>query len=144
MKSLDNYSVIIEKGVKDGHVYEVDDIGDEYLNVRTSSINVKVEIVPHDKFERNNNDLKTKVKLTLKEALIGFNKSIAHLDGHNVPLRKLGTTNPGETQKIIGQGMPHHMSSSNFGDLYVTYDVEFPTTFTDEQWMLAEKFFQKS
>ena len=144
VKSLDNFDVVIEKGVKDGHVYEIEDIGDEYLNVRTSTISVKVEIVPHDKFERNNNDLKTKVKLTLKEALLGFNKNIVHLDGHNVPLRKLGTTNPGETQKIVGEGMPHHMSASNYGDLYVTFDVEFPTSFTDEQWKLAGKFFEKA
>lgn len=71
-------------------MYDYEEAGDEYLNVRSSTIKVKVEILPHDRFERDGDNLKTTVKLSLKEALLGFNKSIKHLDGHNVRLNKLG------------------------------------------------------
>lgn len=144
VKSMDFLVAIVEKGVKNGHVIEHDDAGDEFLNVRTSAIKIKIEILPHPKFERDGDDLKTKVKLTLKEALLGFNKTIKHLDGHSVRLNKLGTTNPGDVQKVIGEGMPHYQFSSEHGDLYVTYEVEFPTTLTDEQRTLFAEMFAKN
>lgn len=142
VKSFDFLVVPIEQGVKNLHVYDYDDAGDEYLNVRTSSIKIKIEILPHNVYERDNDDLKTKVKLTLKEALLGFNKSIKHLDGHDVRLNRLGTTNPGEIQKIIGEGMPHFNFPSEKGDLYVTYDIDFPQKLSDNQRILFAEMFK--
>lgn len=144
VKSMDFLVAIVEKGIKDGAILDYEGAGDEYLNVKPSTIKVKVQIVPHDDFERDGDDLKTRVTLTLKEALLGFNKSIKHLDGHNVRLNKLGVTNPGYTQKVIGEGMPHHHFSSEHGDLYVTYEVEFPKELSDEQREHFRELFEKA
>jgi DnaJ-class molecular chaperone len=38
--------------------------------------------------------------ITLKEALIGFEKEIVHLDGHKVPIKKNGVSQPGEVIRI--------------------------------------------
>jgi len=50
------------------------------------------------------------------------------LDGHTVNLsRKSGTvTQPSETQRIKGEGMPKYGTPSEFGDLIVTYKVINP------------------
>lgn len=41
--------------------------------------------MPHPVFERvNNDDLKMYMNITLKEALLGFEKEVTHLDGHMV------------------------------------------------------------
>lgn len=133
VKSVDLLTIIIEKGVADDFVYEFEEAGDEYINVRASTVKAKVEVLPHDIFERQGNDLKTEVKLTLKEALLGFKGTIPHLDGHKVKLNRLGVTNPMSVQKIQGEGMPKHLYSSEFGDLYVKYTVEFPEKLTEEQ-----------
>ena len=66
---MDILDVVVEKGVEHGHVYEYQETGDEYLNVRSSTVNIKVEILPHDTFERDKDNLKTNVKIDLKEAL---------------------------------------------------------------------------
>ena len=50
---MDILDVVVEKGVEHGHVYEYQETGDEYLNVRSSTVNIKVEILPHDTFERD-------------------------------------------------------------------------------------------
>lgn len=139
---MDLLGVVVEKGVENGHVYEYQETGDEYLNVRTSTINIKVEVTPHERFERDKDNLKTSVNLTLSEALLGYNKNIKHMDSHNVRLNKIGTTNPGTVQKVIGEGMPHYQFSSEFGDLYVTYNVEFPDKLTDEQFALFKEAFE--
>jgi len=141
VKSMDFLVAVVEKGVKDGHVYENSDAGDEFLNVATSTINVKVQVLPHKLFERDGDNLKTKVYLTLEEALLGFEKSIIHLDGHEVKLNKSGVTNPGDKQKILDEGMPHHQFSSEFGDLYVTYEVEFPTDLSQNRLSKFRKMF---
>ena len=138
---MDILDVVVEKGVEHGHVYEYQETGDEYLNVRSSTVNIKVEILPHDTFERDKDNLKTNVKIDLKEALLGFNKEIGHMDGHNVSLNKIGTTNPGFVQKVTGEGMPHYQFSSEMGDLFVTYDVEYPDKFTDEQFAIFKDAF---
>lgn len=141
VKSVDLLTIIIEKGVANNHVYDFEEAGNEYINVRSSTVKAKVEVLPHDVFERDGDDLKTKVKLSLREALIGFKKTITHLDGHKVKLNKLGVTNPMDVQKVKGEGMPKHMYSSEFGDLYVTYIVEFPEKLTDEQKTSITKLF---
>lgn len=44
--------------------------------------------------------MKTRVKITLKESLLGFTKDIKHLDGHLVTLSRDGITKPGEVEKV--------------------------------------------
>jgi len=45
---------------------------------------VKLHQVNHPTFTRDGNDLKYKLEISLKEAILGFERRIAHLDGHNV------------------------------------------------------------
>lgn len=99
------------------------------------------------------------------QALVGFEKTIKHLDDHLVDigtkvnsyhavLRALqfhigypiilvmnvflmfvtpqGITKPKEVRKIKGEGMPLHFSNKK-GDLYVNFEVLFPTSLTEDQ-----------
>lgn len=84
----------------------------------------------HKVFERNINDLKTTVKITLKEALLGFEREITHLDGRIIKLQRTKITRPGEVEKIRGEGMPVYDYPADKGDLIVTYQVEMPTKLT--------------
>jgi len=40
-------------------------------------------------FERKQNDLKIKIDISLREALLGFEKVISHLDGHLVTIDRI-------------------------------------------------------
>ena len=51
------------------------------MNVRAGEVIFKVHEMKHKIFERSKNDLKATVKITLKQALLGFEKEITHLDG---------------------------------------------------------------
>lgn len=83
--SLDSLYIYVERGTPDGHEYTFSDAADEYINVRSGDIKVKVQIMPHPVFERvNEDDLKMYMNITLKEALLGFEKTVTHLDGHFV------------------------------------------------------------
>jgi DnaJ-class molecular chaperone len=74
--------------------------------------------------------LKTRVKITLKQALLGFEKQLTHLDGHKVKINRKKITRPGEVEKIKNEGMPIFDFPSDYGELIVTYDVELPKVLT--------------
>lgn len=41
-------------------------------------------------------------------------------------------TQPGDTVKVVGEGMPVHNMSSDFGDLFVKLNVHLPKKLTTE------------
>ncbi|TXG63328.1 hypothetical protein EZV62_010322 [Acer yangbiense] len=66
------------------------------------------------------------------QALVGFEKNIKHLDEHLVDISSKGITKPKEVRKLKGEGMPLHFSNKK-GDLYVTFEVLFPSSLTEDQ-----------
>jgi len=100
--------------------------------VRSGDVFFRVETIRHPRFEREGDNLKTKVKLSLKEALLGFKKEVSHLDGHPVEIEKTKVTQPGEVEKMIDEGMPKYQYGSEHGDLFITYDVELPKKLSEE------------
>ena len=93
----------------------------------------------HSRFTRRGNDLLSNVRLTLREALLGYSKQISHLDGHVVQIDYKGVTQPGSTRTVSGEGMPHHDMPSNKGDLFVTFIVDLPSKLTPDQEELVKK-----
>jgi DnaJ-class molecular chaperone len=91
-----------------------------------------VKEIPHPVFRRENNDLHTVLEITLKEALLGYEKEIVHLDDRKIPVKKNGVTQPGDVIKIEEEGMPKHQSSEK-GDLYIRLDIKFPQILTEKQ-----------
>ena len=59
-------------------------------------------------------------------ALLGFETAFKHLDGHSVHVKRSGVTKPGQVLRIKGEGMPKHGTPSEFGDLLITFTVDFP------------------
>ena len=136
---MDSLIIWVEKGALDGHVITYEDAADEYINVRPGSINIKVVQLDDDVFERKGNELKTRIHITLREALLGFERHLKHLDGHEVHVdRRDKITKPGLMERFKGEGMPVFESYSEVGDLMITYIVEMPEKLSDEQKKLFE------
>jgi DnaJ homolog subfamily A member 2 len=91
----------------------------------------------HETFERAGNDLLTKVRITLAEALLGFSRVlVTHLDARGIqvtsPPGKI--VKPGEAIVVRGEGMPIYKDpGQKRGDLYVVLDVEMPS----EEWLAS-------
>ena len=80
----------------------------------------------HAVFERRGHDLYTNITVPLQDALSGFDISIEHLDGHLVRVQRERVTWPGARIKKAKEGMPLYDDNNSKGDLYITFDVEFP------------------
>uniref|UniRef100_A0A8R1DQQ1 DnaJ homolog subfamily A member 2 n=1 Tax=Caenorhabditis japonica TaxID=281687 RepID=A0A8R1DQQ1_CAEJA len=83
----------------------------------------------HDCFKRDGDDLHISKKLSVNEALCGYNFLIKHLDGHPLILRgKPGDIiRPGTVKGVVGKGMPNKKYPELKGNLFVEFDVGFPT-----------------
>jgi len=61
---------------------------------------VKLNQVHNSVFTRADNDLKIKVDISLKEAILGFERNIKHLDGHNVFIEEIDDIQDGKVLEI--------------------------------------------
>ena len=105
--SMDSLMIWVEKGTPDGKIINYKDSADEFINVRPGSINIKVVQLDHPIFERKGDELKTRIHINLREALIGFERTLIHLDGHEVHINRLDkVTKPGLMERFKGEGMP--------------------------------------
>ncbi|KAF4657369.1 hypothetical protein FOL47_008466 [Perkinsus chesapeaki] len=87
----------------------------------------------HPLFERSGSDLIYKARISLKEALTGFEKDIPTLAGHSRRIRINHLVKPGGQEVIEGAGMPISKQPGKFGNLIVVFDVDFPDNLTGAQ-----------
>jgi len=113
-------------------------------NIMPGDVIAVVREVPHPIFTRDGDDLKMDMEISLREALLGFTRTIVHLDGHKVTIQnKPGhTTQPFEVQVIEGEGMPLHGTPSLKGNLHVKFIVKFPDSLSPSQQTAIKELLQ--
>jgi len=81
--------------------------------------------------------------ISLLEALVGFKRTIKHLDGHEVIISNNKVTHPNEIMKVKEEGMPKHDNASDRGDLYVKFIIDFPISLSADQRAGFAQIFSK-
>lgn len=76
--------VQIDKGMADGQTIKFSGEGDRDPNYEPGDLIISLDEQPHAKFVRQRSDLVYTMKLTLAEALCGFEKTIDTLDGRTL------------------------------------------------------------
>jgi len=84
--------VMIQKGAPDGHKIVFREMADEHPDADTGDVNFVLKQQEHAEFKRKGADLFLERKISLVEALCGFELEITHLDGRKLLVR----TSPGE------------------------------------------------
>eukprot|EP01104_Vermistella_antarctica_P013996 TRINITY_DN432_c5_g1_i2.p1 TRINITY_DN432_c5_g1~~TRINITY_DN432_c5_g1_i2.p1 ORF type:complete len:373 (+),score=110.14 TRINITY_DN432_c5_g1_i2:158-1276(+) len=134
VESGDDYVVVhVEKGMIDDQVIEFEQEADQHPGEIPGDLQFKVRTAAHAKFVRKGDNLHYQSSISLLEALVGFEKTFKHLDGHEVKIERTQVTIPGFTLEIKEEGMPMHEFPSQKGDLYVTFTIRFPIAVTAEQ-----------
>ncbi|KAJ3130040.1 DnaJ- protein scj1 [Nowakowskiella sp. JEL0407] len=151
-------TVTIERGMQDGQTLLFEREGDQNPDITPGDVIFIISASPHPIFTRHGDNLYMKEVITLREALIGFERKIKHLDGEFITVKREGVTQPGEllflylnleigdqllvgfVQEVEGEGMPNHEIPSERGKLYIEYQVVFPSVLTKQQ---QEKILRK-
>ncbi|XP_028287194.1 dnaJ homolog subfamily A member 4 [Parambassis ranga] len=132
--------VHIDKGMKDGQKITFNGEGDQEPGLEPGDVVIVLDQKDHPVFQRQNNDLTTKMNIKLVEALCGFRKTIETLDNRTLVI----STQPGEVIKngdykcVENEGMPLHRDPYDKGQLIIHFQVEFP----EKHWLPEHLMYQ--
>jgi len=124
---------LIEQGMRDGHELVFERASEQMPDMIPGNVILMLKTQPHSRFRRDGNELHMDQHISLREALLGFTKTITHLDGHRVEIRQDGITPPGYVKTLVHEGMPVHEVPSERGSLHVKFIVMFPSKLSKEQ-----------
>jgi curved DNA-binding protein len=131
--------VRIPAGVKDGSRVRAAGEGESGTSGGAAGdLFLRVRIKPHPVFERKGDDLYTKVALPVTTAVLGGEAQVPTITG-SVRLKVPETTQPGQTFRLKGHGMPVVGNTDQKGDLYATADVQLPRSLTKDQRQIWEQ-----
>lgn len=125
--------VRIPIGVKDGSRVRAAGEGASGANGGASGdLYLRVRIKPHPVFDREGNDLKTKVAVPVTVAVLGGEAQVPTVTG-SVRLKIPEGTQNGQVFRLKGHGMPIVGKPDDRGDLYATIEVQLPRALTKDQ-----------
>lgn len=129
----------IDKGVDTGFKYLLRREGEAGLNgAPPGDLYVVINVAPHERFRRNQNDLITSAKISFVQATLGAKISIQGIDERE-ELRIPPGTQYGAQLRIPNKGVPIYRRS-DAGDLIVEIEIETPRQLNGEQRKLLEDF----
>ena len=148
-------SVTVAPGARPGEEVRFFEEGEPEIDGDPGDLVLVLDPAPHALFARAGDDLAMNATISLAEALVGFDRTVPHLDGHPIRLAADGVTRPGAVVVVPGEGMPRAgklkagdgkrpapPSRATHGDLHVTYTVSFPRTLTDKQKAVVREHFR--
>lgn len=103
---------------------------------------VELVVAQSDDFERDGPDVRSNVRVSLVDAVLGATVSTQTVDGGEIELKVPPGTNHGEVVRIRNRGFPRlgQGSGGGRGDHFVRYLVDLPRDLTEEQKRLLHEF----
>lgn len=133
--------VHVDKGMRDNQKILFRGEGDQQPDVEPGDVVIILQQKPHEKFQRTGDDLYMNHTITLTEALCGFSFVLHQLDGRDLLITQPAgqVIKPRDVKGIRGEGMPQYKNPFEKGNLYITFDIEFPDSFpSTEKLQLLE------
>jgi curved DNA-binding protein len=128
-----NIRLTIPAGISNGQIIKIKGYGGEGSNGGPKGdLIIEFSITNHTKFKRDVNNLYTTVTLDLFKALLGGEITINTFDS-KVKMQVKPETQSGTKVKLKGKGFPVYKKEGEFGDLYITYNVELPTKLSEKE-----------
>eukprot|EP01038_Epipyxis_sp_PR26KG_P008015 gene8015-10862_t len=116
--------ISVKPGWKNGTKITFEQEGDQIPGVIPADIIFTLQTKPHDRFERDGDDLIYTCPVSLHDALCGVTATVSTLDGRSLPI-KMSTVKPDTIKLIPGEGMPNSKKKTK-GDLKIKFNIAFP------------------
>jgi len=131
VKQVDKqFILMIEPGCEDNDQKVFEDMGDQLLNSVPGDVIFVLKEEPHKKFKRIGNNLIYYHSIMLCNSIIGSTVSFEHVNeqpGTQINYRMNTIIKDNSYTIIKGKGMPIKNSNGKSGDLYVVYNIKYPT-----------------
>nr|WP_315207938.1 J domain-containing protein [uncultured Flavobacterium sp.] len=128
-----NIRITIPAGVENGQQIKISGLGGEGAGGGPKGdLYITFSIENHTNFKLDKHNLYSTVTLDLYTAILGGDITADTFDGKVKLTVKPGTQN-GTKVKLKGKGFPVYKKEGEFGDLYITYQVQIPTNITEKE-----------
>ncbi|WP_295767953.1 J domain-containing protein [uncultured Mucilaginibacter sp.] len=128
-----NIRITIPAGVENGQTIKIARHGSPGVNGGPAGdLYITFMVADDVRFKRRGNDLLATVSLDLYTAILGGEITADTLTGQ-VKVKVKPETQNGTQVKLKGKGMPVYKKDGDFGDMYLTYNIQIPTNLTNEQ-----------
>ena len=137
-------SIKIPAGVDSGSRLRVANEGEPgILGGPKGDLYVYIFVRPHKEFERNGNDVISRVNISFAQAALGATIQVNTLDG-KVELKIPEGTQTGTAFRVKGKGIPYLRNPKQRGDQHIVVTVQTPKKLTDTQRELLLRFANES
>lgn len=126
-------TIEVQPGLRNGERITFEGVTDESPGMDPGDLNFIVKEEPHDVYHRDRDDLYKTMEVPLVDALTGFSLSLTHLDGDVFTVSVNTVTDCDHVMRVAGKGMPRRNGRGGYGDLYLTFEVDFPDELTAAQ-----------
>jgi molecular chaperone DnaJ len=131
--------VQIPTGVRDGSRVRIAGEGKAgYGGGPSGDLFLNVSLRPHERFQRNGDDLYVDFDLPFLEAVLGGEAAVPTLRGTRALLKIPPMTQNGRLFRLTGLGMPH-LQGDGKGDLFARTRVTLPEQLTEEEHALFQQ-----
>lgn len=128
-----NIRITIPAGVENGQQIKISGMGAEGSGGGPKGdLYITFTIENHTKFKLDKHNLYATVDLDLYTAILGGEITADTFDGKVKLTVKPGTKN-GTKVKLKGKGFPVYKKEGEFGDLYLTYQIQIPTNLSEKE-----------
>jgi len=135
-------TIDVTKGMRSGERITFEGVADQKPGMNAGDLVFIINEIPDKKYHRDGDQLYRTIEIPLVDALVGFSITLTHLDGHKFVVNVSGVTECDEVKRVPGKGMPRR-SGRGHGDLYLTFEVDFPDTLTEQQKTGINKILRK-
>ena len=134
-----NIRLTIPAGVENGQTIKIKGHGGPGMQGGPKGdLYITFNILNDTAFKREKENLYSTEKISLTTAILGDEIEVNTFNGKVKLKVKPGTEN-GSKVKLKGKGFPKYKKSGEFGDLYITYQVEIPSKLSDKQKELFQE-----
>ncbi|XP_028678320.1 dnaJ homolog subfamily A member 4 [Erpetoichthys calabaricus] len=128
--------VHIDKGMKDGQKITFHGEGDQEPSLEPGDVIIVLDQKQHPVFQRQDDNLVTKMEIQLVDALCGFRKTLTTLDNRTLVISSSpgNVINHGDVKSVNNEGMPIYRNPFERGRLIIQFLVKFP----ENGWMPTE------
>lgn len=133
-------NVKIPVGVHSGVTMRLAELGDDSIvNMPRGDVNIAIDVMPHQIFERNGDDLIMEVGISVWQAILGTTVNVDTIDNKKLDVRIPAGIQMGQLLSVPAAGMINFNDNRYRGRLLIKLDIKIPTSLTDSQKDLVKQ-----
>jgi len=124
----------VPAGIQDGTTLRLTGMGDDsYINLPRGDIHLVVTVLPHNVFQRQDDDLIRNLDITCIDAMLGKTVDVNTIDNKTLEININPGTQPGQILAIQGYGMPNMHDARFKGRMLINVNIKIPTNLSPAQ-----------